>query len=586
MQTVISSEQVSALKAKLQNMAVNRPARIRERLKRLEELQSRQVHEVSDLDVNDFFALHDERKERERIISGVFRPSLGKGYDDLVNSEIRIHEEELVNNKDELDALMSATKGAIAEAAFTRLAIREKVAKHVAALGKIDLSDFKTEDQDVLITALVKDDLIKEGAGMLVHKGRSYVVFPNSDAALELYNRVVKLWEDIRELRHERREEYAEEAAPYLLSRESATELKADKGTIRNLGEFLNGKGSRCFVPVVIEHRQSGEKRFGGEALLERDGNSGILCRKVTPDSARLAHLLFSYSFMGKKGRERRWRSDIAVEVAQERNIANVQPNLLRGAMEQMLEREEGREERRNIAADLLDVSKIQRPLTFDDLRAGEQGTCLVDIMFQNGNERSVPLTFHLDGNGEGKFRLSKAVPGSVEKHAFLKACQPWRPVTDLNSPEWRGTRFANRKCERDWQTARAAAALEAAKLTHANCKQLLGVEGRDGVYAVRSFWRRRDREPIPLGYVFERRGTSLKVVWALPGDSVNILGDEIGKSYDISDLPAAMRGIFRNVYISLFGQGRYVQFPRHLLPPEKTEKQAPAPPEDGQATE
>ncbi len=569
-----------AVKARLRRMASDRPARMAERRTRLAELKSRQVHEVSDLDVDDFFSLQDEKKERVRVIKEVLKPSLGRGYDDLVKGEIKIHEQELAANQVEYEALLEATEGSIVEAAFTRLRAREAAAKRSAEIKKMDANKMAPADKETLIAGLLQDGLIKEGPGPLVHKGRAFVVSPNSEMARSLFNLCVSIFDQSRVAREERRDEYVAEAAQYMLSTEELQAHKSSNKTLRSLKDFLSGKGLRSFVRVTVLDNGSGESRFVGEALLERnDGN--VVCRKVTPQSARLAHMLFFYSAFNGRGKKsekvRKQRSQIVVAVDGS-DISEVQPNILREAMRAKLERDGFAGEKREAAEALRDVSKVEHPLTFDDLRGGEAvGICPVDITIRDGGRVNF-LTFHLEGDGNGKFKLAAEVPGTAFHYKQLKAAKEWQRVQVLNSDEWwRGIRFANREFERDWQLELAAQAHGASYINRTSAQKLMGVSGADGTYAVKALWFRENKKPaILLAYVVERKGSSIKIVWALPGDSERLLGDELGGAHEIESLPRMLRAVFRNIYFGLFNKrGERIEYPDHLMPAVRAEEKA-----------
>jgi hypothetical protein len=258
----------------------------------------------------------------------------------------------------------------------------------------------------------------------------------------------------------------------------------------------------------------------------------------------------------------------------------------LRQALEEDLRRETESAERRETADGLRDVSRLENPLTFSGLMDGGTGTVPVSISYEDPeNNRRHTVTFQVTGNGT-TFSVSGTVPGTEDVIKRVKRDRQTRKIvsskpflTDFvgketplgvmeQDPLWRLVRELNRSFERDWQLAREASQRNALSVTAENLDGLTAVEGMDGVYAVRATIRKnvadRGQKPEyrynPVGYIVERKGLKVEILWAVTGTSVTFANDLRGE-LEVSNLPWRARLILGNVFWTI----RKTDGPEHL---------------------
>ena len=135
-----------------------------------------------------------------------------------------------------------------------------------------------------------------------------------------------------------------------------------------------------------------------------------------------------------------------------------------------------------------------------------------------------------------------------------------------------------NRPFERDWQLTREAERRNAVPVTAENLGGLTAttIEGAGGIYAVRAIIRKnvaeRGQKPEyrynPVGYIVERKGSKVSIVWAVPGTSV-AFANELRGELEISNLPWRAKLILGNVFWTI----RKTDGPEHLRLSKKQEE-------------
>ena len=71
-----------------------------------------------------------------------------------------------------------------------------------------------------------------------------------------------------------------------------------------------------------------------------------------------------------------------------------------------------------------------------------------------------------------------------------------------------------------------------------------------------------------PVGYVVERNGSKAKIVWAVPGTSVNYAEGMLGNEYEVAELPNRLRFVLGNVHWTFTKADN----PAHLQPTKRQE--------------
>lgn len=350
---------------------------------------------------------------------------------------------------------------------------------------------------------------------------------------------------------------------------QSELDLLRDEGVTRSPRTFLSISGERYVA------------RVGGPldfvVLENRDGE--FFAVKAT--SARAGRFLFTRPDR-QAGEGIRVAAKSAPRIVQTgktitpEDVSNVVDNQLRLALEEDLRREAESAERREAADELRDISGIENPLTLGDIATGGTGIAPISISYEDpeNNHRRHTVTFRVTGNGT-TFSVTSTVPGTEETIKRVKRDRATRKIlsskpflpdfigkeTPLGvlekDPLWRLVRDLNRPYERDWRLAGEAERRNAVPVTHDNLDGLIGLEGQDGAFAVRATLRKniaeRGQEPHyvynPVGYIMERNGSKVKVVWAVPGTSANYARGWIGNEYDLAELPSGLWFVLGNVH-------------------------------------
>ncbi|MBI4158321.1 MAG: hypothetical protein HY505_01715 [Candidatus Yanofskybacteria bacterium] len=343
----------------------------------------------------------------------------------------------------------------------------------------------------------------------------------------------------------------------------SELDLLRDEGVARKASEFLAGKGQRYVARTgrgftVLENRngkfvavKTSDPRTGRALFTVPDRESGgRVARKSTPEIAN---------------------SGTTVTAT---DVSGVWYDPLRLALEEDLRREAESAERREAADELRDISSLETPLSLGDIATGSTGTAPVSISYEDPeSRRRNTVTFQVTGNGT-TFSVTGTVPGTEETIKRVKrdprtrkvvSSKPFLPEfvgkeTPLGvlekDPLWRLVRDLNRPYERDWRLTREAERLNAVPVTRENFEGLLDLEGQNGVYAVKATLRKNIAKPgqerhfvyNPVGYIMERNGSKVKIVWAVPGTSANYAEGMIGNEYEVADLPNRLRFVLGNV--------------------------------------
>lgn len=355
----------------------------------------------------------------------------------------------------------------------------------------------------------------------------------------------------------------------------SELDLLREEGVARKVSEFLAVIGRRYVARVgrgfvVLEHRN---EKF--VAVKTSDTRAGRALFTV-PDRASGARV-------ARKSAPEISNSGTTVSVS---DLSGIWYDPLRLALEEDLRRETESAERRETADELRDVSRLENPLTFSGLMDGGTGTVPVSISYEDPEtDRRNTVTFQVASNGT-TFSVTSTVPGTEETIKRVKRDRQTRkvvssktflpdfvgketPIAVLESdPLWRLVRELNRSFERDWQLGRETEQRNAVPVTTENLNGLTAIEGTDGVYAVQATIRKnvadRGQKPEyrynPVGYIIERKGSKVHVVWAVPGTSV-AFANELRGELEVSDLPWRARLILGNVFWTI----RKTDAPDHL---------------------
>lgn len=358
--------------------------------------------------------------------------------------------------------------------------------------------------------------------------------------------------------------------------------IRDEPGIVRKASEFLDGNGGRYVARVgrgfvVLENRDG--KFFAVKTSDTRAGNFLF----TLPDRA-------SGGRFARKSAPEINKPGTTISVS---DLSGIGYDQLRLALEEDLRRETESAERRDVADGLRDVSKLENPLTFSSLMEGGAGTVPVSINYEDPeNDRRHTVTFQVTGNGT-TFSVTGTVPGTEDTIKRVKRDRMTRKVVSSKSflpdfigketpiavlesdPLWRLVRELNRSFERDWQLARETGQCNAVPVTAENLDGLTAVEGTDGVYAVRATIRKNvancGQKPEyrynPVGYITERKGSKVSILWAVPGTSV-AFANELRGELEISNLPWRARLILGNVFWTI----RKTDAPEHLRLSKKQE--------------
>ena len=351
--------------------------------------------------------------------------------------------------------------------------------------------------------------------------------------------------------------------------------LRKDGSVVRKTSKFLAGNGlyvthvGRGFI--VLEHRdgkflavKTSDVRTGRALFTVPDRETGArVARKSAPEINN---------------------SGMAVTPS---NLEGVWYDPLRQALEEDLRRETESAERRETADELRDISKLESPLTLTGVAEGGVGPAPVSISYEDPEtDRRHTVTFQVTGDGT-TFEVTGTVPGTENVIKRVKRDRVTRkivgskpflpdfigkktPVSVLETdPVWREVvRPLNRKFEGDWQLAREAGQHNAVSVSTENLDGLTAIEGTDGFYAVAATVRKniadRGQKPEyrynPVRYVFERKGSKLRIDWAAPGTSA-AFANELRGELEVSNLPWRAKLILGNVYWTI----RKSDAPEHL---------------------
>ncbi len=348
-----------------------------------------------------------------------------------------------------------------------------------------------------------------------------------------------------------------------LFKKEHANEL------LRTCGEYLTKDG--YYVTrlghgyIVLEHR--GDKFLG-----------------VRTSDVRAGRALFTLPG-GENGRK--VKKDLP-EIGQNLKVSDLSGiwyDYLRESLKADLEREAAAADRFENAEGLRNVSNVPDLITAYALSQGEVGTAVIDVKV----EEKKRLTLRLTGNGK-TFFISGHVPGTIEdvdpenrwlKRGFNKDGQvvPMQ-VEILKRGEWRDLMMGNAWFDRNWQLDRKASELGSVTVSAENVYDVIGLEGKDGLYAIsvndrhdnRRDPKRGKNEPVkewytPLGFFIRRTGSTIEPVHHLPGPSTNKM-EKLGGKQDIAHATPTMKAILRNVlFSSKRRSGDRVEVPAHLQP-------------------
>jgi len=356
----------------------------------------------------------------------------------------------------------------------------------------------------------------------------------------------------------------------------------------RKTSEFLSGNG-RYYVARV----------GGGFIVLENRGGEFFA---VKASSARAGRFLFTRPDRSSPVAGTRVAANSAPKINQAgttvtaTDVSGVSDNQLRLALEEDLRRETESAERREAADELRDISNIENPLTFSELAEGGTGSAPVSISYEDPETgRRNTVTFQVTGNGT-TFSVTGTVPGTEKTIKRVKHDRTTRKVVSSKpflpdfigketplgvleqDPLWRLVRELNRPFERDWQLTREAERRNAVPVTAENLGGLTAttIEGAGGIYAVRAIIRKnvaeRGQKPEyrynPVGYIVERKGSKVSIVWAVPGTSV-AFANELRGELEISNLPWRAKLILGNVFWTI----RKTDGPEHLRLSKKQEE-------------
>lgn len=497
----------------------------------------------------------------------------------------------------------------ITEAAVKRSLLRQKM----TGLGKVlrDLDPAGTAYKDL---AEVIAEACKAGALALTAEAeaevswgtngerRHYKASLNDPVVQQFVEALAKFTDEFKAAGEAKRDNRFNEVREFLISTERTAEnnntsaLNALRGlpnASRSLGEFLTDPTKEfSFVELHQQSRRTGEDEFHGIAVVERKaGTTQLACIKCTRSSG--AHFLFGYFKDGKWTRTGEIKFGMKLQSAEGKpsrlEIHGLRNNLLTTSLNAQFAKEQESQTKRDVSENLRDIANISNPLTFADLRAGEEGVCPVNIQWRHNRDdrRGVWVTFHLEGDGESHFRIYNAVDGTYDKAEWLKPFAENTALEQLDMDRrWLAVRALNTKFERDWQLQRESAKHNATPVTADSVDALCLLKGQDGVYAVKSLYAGRDRK-TPTGFLLERRGSTVMVAYAVPGTSERSVRDRqtqeslVGKTYELADLPKPVRALLRNLYRYYHGLGGpegLTKVPEYLLSPSgETEPQAEA---------
>ncbi len=356
--------------------------------------------------------------------------------------------------------------------------------------------------------------------------------------------------------------------------------LREETTTARKLSEFLNGAGT-----AYVQH-------VGREFIvLERRDGQVFAVKTSGPLSG---NALFFHRDRGGNARVPNNRPNL-LEI-KGTDVSGVWYDHLRLAMQEELLRETESNERRD-AASTLRKAEIADRITAFAVGNGEKGTAVVNARV---GEREVLVTLHLTGHGNGTFSVSQHVSGTVERvdsdkrwlaKAFDKDGQPVALSVEVlkKSRDWREMVQTNAESDRDWQLARETERRNAVTVTNENVGDLVNIEGKDGLYAIRTRDRRDNRhdprrqqnEPVrewfvPVGFIVERKGSTVKIDYAVPGPSLN-KAEKLSGEQQVTELSPMFRAILRNVLYSVHRrENGKLEVPTHLQSPPRQSQSQP----------
>ena len=330
----------------------------------------------------------------------------------------------------------------------------------------------------------------------------------------------------------------------------------------RSLASFLGGEKSEETGYLLNMGR-------GSHALLERLSSGDIVVRKTTDNNPGLCLSVFFYRPDRVSGEWKIKKSEwlpVKVEVRRTNDgwdFDGVRHPGLREALEGQNAHDSKTRERREEASSILEPRE-DWITSYDLVQDGKPGTCPVDVLWQpKGVSRPVKVTCELVSNGT-TFKLGRCVDGVVAKvdpegSWFAKAKEA-QPIAALKTPMWRAFLGKNGWFEVRWTLEQAAQNRDedVVRVSRENVDDLLGVKGKNGVYALRTYVLRDGRNSsdrkvsVQIGLLIERKSGKIRVLWGTGGAGHAIASKE-GAWQKVTEL-RHLRTIFRNAYKALHG--------------------------------
>lgn len=475
--------------------------------------------------------------------------------------------------------------------AVKRNGFRQDALEHAETIGAHDPSRTDAGTISGLITSATESGFIcvaTNDEGDFSWGRQAYEsAWPNDEAVSSVANALGELIAGFQQAKDDKNAGVIEElrrAGFYISSRREGDTpsevdlLREETTTARKLSPFLKGTGTtyvqRAGREFIVLERRDG-KVFAVKTSGPLSGNALFFHRDRSNGDARVPNN--RPNLLEIKGTD----------------VSGVWYDHLRLAMEEELRRETESAERRD-AATMLRQAEIADRITAFAVGNGEKGTAVVNARV---GEKGVFVTLHLTGHGNGTFSVSQHVAGTTERvdpdkrwmaKAFDKDGQPVALSVEVlkKSRDWRELVQANAESDRDWQLARETERRNAVTVTNENVGDLVNVEGKDGLYAIltrdrrdnKHDPRRHQNEPVrewfvPVGFIVERKGSTVKIDYAVPGPSLN-KAEKLAGEHQITELSPMFRAVLRNALYSVHRrENGKLEVPTHLQSPPRQDQ-------------
>lgn len=526
--------------------------------------------------------------------SGSLLPETGNEYVAVLSAEVEEWSGHL--------RVLTSEHPSLATEIARRANRRGRVAELTAKLNRFELGTTGREDVAELASEAAVSGVLKRLPGppapIVIGYGREVVFYGPADdpESVQFASGFSAFMARFDERGREIRDAKRNDVADFLLSREQVQPLKDLESTTRDLSGFFGGNGQYCFVPAVSNDLRTGQERFDGEILLERRNGDPFATHAT---NVGLARRVFGwYDRQAETWKRHGIQKIVALKGKDEWNLDGVRNNALREALKAKLVKDATFQATRDAARQLRNVDLVEGPVITmaEILRDDEQGTAVVNVRLNAGQERSVWATMHVVSDGsrahiaayapddlpEVVYYEKRAAGGkrdaAPEKVYWLKpfltpqGLDMWR-----QDPNWQRIVSWNQDFESTGLLSREAKKLGAAVLAAENVDGLCSVEkGADGLYAVTKATTGGYGPRHPLRLIVERKGNEVAVAWASPGESWRWAHDKAGESvigeyFPVADMPPALQALLRNQYRyfrGLGGPSGLEQVPDHLKIP------------------